>query len=222
MALGMMPYRGRITLVSFDGLGTYTITVEVRDGAGVLRNTLVVQQGVDDGAAIRQRLNAYVLDQAITDAGSLNAFLTAMASAANQSKEWALGSPAFVPTVITLIGVTPQTWANMPSALTEVPNARIQLDLSLATQARFSVNTIVAGNAGATLALQFSTNGGSTWTNLDGVSGPSVAIGSIAVVTSAWVNLVAAAQADVLVRIVGQGGNAVIDPQFGLSVLQVR
>jgi hypothetical protein len=124
---------------------------------------------------------------------------------------WGLsGSPA----VITLNGVAPLTWTNMPAALTEVPGSRTRLPLYCASYGRLSVMVITAGAAGATLTAQVSVDG-NTWT-----SGPSVNIGSTGL-KLATVAIPPVFQIDAFFRVVGQNGDGVADPVFGLVTVQI-
>jgi hypothetical protein len=91
------------------------------------------------------------------------------------------------------------------------------------TQARITVNVMTKGSTGSTLAAQYSIDNGASWSYLDGSSGPSVGISaSTGLVVSSWVNLAAAAKSDVMLRIVGAGGNAVASPAFGRIDIQVK
>ena len=119
---------------------------------------------------------------------------------------------------------TAEVWSNQPAATTEfdgASNRRLSVDLTNATQARFSANIVVSGTGGATLRVQYSTDGGGSWTNLDGGAGPTVPIASGRQAT-AFFNIDAAAQADVLLRVVGQGGNGFTDPSFITIDLEVK
>ena len=42
------------------------------------------------------------------------------------------------------------------------------------------------------------------------------------VVSSAWINLVAGAKADVFIGLIGSGGDGALDPAFGSIVAQFR
>jgi hypothetical protein len=138
---------------------------------------------------------------------------------------------ASVPESVTILNDAEKdfTWASMPAALTEMPSPnspastryRTQYDLTSATQARLVLTVTVAGSASANIRVQYSTNQ-STWYYLDGSSGPSVAISSTGVKTSAWVNLTAGAKADVFLRIVGINGNGSASPSFGRIDLQLK
>ena len=99
-------------------------------------------------------------------------------------------------------------WTNMPSALTELPNfsggaataavnERKLYDFTGATQARMVANVSVAGSGGGTpsrLQGQFSTNSGTTWTNLDGTAasgdgGPFVNVNATGPVAGSYATL---------------------------------
>lgn len=121
------------------------------------------------------------------------------------------------------------TWTNMPAALTFIGgNIRMvqRLDLSNYTEVRFMV--FKAGGAGAAsskLILRYRTTISTTAANwLDiGTSEVSVAINVMnTFLETAWINLVAEAQADVFVSVMGEGGDGVLDPVFGSVVAQFR
>jgi hypothetical protein len=115
-------------------------------------------------------------------------------------------------------------WAAQPAALTELLGLAIhrgQADLAGCTEARLVVNVSAAGVAGAKLRAQYSLDL-AAWAYLDGVSGPSVDIGSAGLQASAWTAIEAAAAADVFLRLVGIDGNGIASPSLGAAFLQVR
>jgi hypothetical protein len=116
--------------------------------------------------------------------------------------------------IFTLNGANAVTWTNMPAALTEVPGSRLKLPLS-AGQARLTCDVRVAGAAGSLLIAQVSLDQ-AAW-----VSGPQVIVDTTGLKISNWVAIGAQYQTDVFVRLAGQGGDGVVDPQFGLTTLQV-
>lgn len=121
--------------------------------------------------------------------------------------------------------LTPVTWTDQSAALTEFAGAtdrRQQVPLANAVDARVVAFVTGAGAAGAELRVQYSTDAGATWAYLDGIDGAKVGIGATGVRIGAWVNLAAAAKADVLVRLVGINGDAAADPAFSVVALQVR
>ncbi|MCD6418369.1 hypothetical protein J7M00_06260 [bacterium] len=129
-----------------------------------------------------------------------------------------------IPQVVTILGANRERWRNQPAALRELFNNtgnRTMVDLTNATQVRLTVGVVVAGAATAQIRAQYSTDL-STWSYLDGGTGPSVAINTAGLKVSSWVNIVSAAQTDVYIRIVGINGNGIADPQFGLITLQFK
>lgn len=224
MALGTLPYKAQLTATSTDANGAPTVTLQVQDATGTNKGSAIVLPlgGLGDVEGFRRTINAAVTAQAVADAGSVSAFLTGAVTAANQNKEWFLGSPGFIPITIPVNGLSIVTWAAMPLALTALAGGQAQVDLSLVTQARLSVHVVVQGAAAAVVGLQFSTDNGANWAFLDAGTGPNVSIAATGLVASAWVSLTATAKADVRLRFGGQGGNGVASPQFGLCILQVR
>lgn len=122
-----------------------------------------------------------------------------------------------VPENITLLAA-PATWTNQPAADTELPGTyRSKADLTFADEVRVVVSLAVGGAAGATVRLQYSTNQ-TQWADLT----PSVSITASGAAASAWAAVPAGAKTDVFLRVLGAGGNAVVDPQFRNVQLQVR
>ena len=121
------------------------------------------------------------------------------------------------PYVVTLVGAS-TTWTNMPSAATEfMGTPRTKYDLTNADNVRIVANVGVIGNTGATLKIQYSTDE-TNWFDLTG----TVTVDVLNTRVGAWVAVPAGAKGDVFVRILGAGGNGVIDPQFRLVQLQVQ
>lgn len=110
-----------------------------------------------------------------------------------------------------------RTWTNQPAGPTEftVP-IRSRMDLSSATDLRLNFETTTLGVTAA-LRVDYSTNG-TTWTT----TGAQVSIGAVGLKTGSWVALPAGAKADVWLRIVAVGGNAVEDPVTRNHEVQVR
>jgi hypothetical protein len=116
------------------------------------------------------------------------------------------------------------TWTDQPAALTELfglTASRLKADLTAATQVRLVCNVVQAGSASAAIRVQYSTDQ-SSWTYLDGSSGPSVGVGTTGVKVSSWVSPAAGAKADVFLRAVGVSGNGTADPSFSNILLQVK
>jgi hypothetical protein len=164
-----------------------------------------------------------------------HAFHSAIADGANATlvrpSDWN-AEHVSIPRVIVLqhFPLTGNPLSSMPAALTEYAPAgspglvRMFADITNAARARVSVFVSDrVETANATIAIQFSTDGGTSWAYLDGSTGPFVLVGNTQAVSQAysgaWVTLTAAAKADVLLRAVTQNGNGV-DP-FRLHFLSV-
>jgi len=109
----------------------------------------------------------------------------------------------------------------MPSATTELfgaPRNRTKVDMTSASQARYLLNVSTAGTATATLRVQYSTDQ-TSWTDLPGAT---AAINTTGLKVSAFTAVPAGAKQDVFLRVVGQNGDGVADPGFGVSSLQYK
>jgi hypothetical protein len=118
----------------------------------------------------------------------------------------------------------PTTWA-VPAALTEFPTGtvtRTKFDLTHADFMRIVANVGTLGSAGTALRAQYSTDNGSTWNYLDGGTGPSALIDTAGQKTSSFVALVAGAQGDVQLRIIGIGGNGATSAVINKVYLEIR
>lgn len=129
--------------------------------------------------------------------------------------------PLFIPA-----GTTAVVWTNMPpvtNPLLFVDINRVRVDLSRFTQVRFNAYLGAIGAAGAYIQLQYSLNQ-SSWTDIDGSTGSHLAIDANTppMKSSAWLNLDAAAIADVWLRAAGTGGDNSADPSFGAIHAQFR
>jgi hypothetical protein len=116
------------------------------------------------------------------------------------------------------------SWTNQPAALTELFGTtigRLKANLTASAQVRLLANVAQAGAATAALRVQYSTDQAS-WNSLDGSTGPAVNINTTGLKVSSWVDLVAGANADVFLRVVGINGDGTADPDFGNMVLQVK
>ena len=115
------------------------------------------------------------------------------------------------------------TWTNQPSVLTEFLGAtqhRRKHHIK-GGASRLIVNVVAAGTTGAIIGAQYSIDG-INWIYLDDSSQPVVDIGSTGLKVSDWALLAADALGDVYLRIVGELGDGVADPAFGLIALQFR
>lgn len=101
------------------------------------------------------------------------------------------------------------------------------LDLTDFTECRLLVNKQgVAGAASYKLCMEYRAAGFSTYlADYSDIGTSEVACAcnvTYAIVTSGWIDLVAGAKADVAVCVTSEGGDGVLDPQFGSIVLQFR
>lgn len=149
-----------------------------------------------------------------------HSFISAKADGADNSlirpSDWNAvhTSPPFV---IPIVGAL-TTWTNQPATATEFTGTpRTKVDLSAADQVRIVLCVAVVGFTGATLAIQYSTDQ-SAWSTLT----TAAVIDALNVQVSTWTSIPTGAKADVFVRVLGTGGNAVVDPQIKLVQLQVR
>lgn len=119
-----------------------------------------------------------------------------------------------------------QVWTSIPAALTEFnanTQGRIKYDLSPFSQARLVVKMMsTQGPTGSELRAQYSTDE-SSWSYLDNSAGPAASITTPNVTTAgSWVGIVAAARADVWLRVIGINGDGATSPSFGNFYIEVR
>ncbi|MFD2607503.1 hypothetical protein ACFSSG_18530 [Euzebyella marina] len=131
-------------------------------------------------------------------------------------------------TMAILSGIEPVLWLNVgflnPTELLGLTVHRFRMDLSNAQQVRVTANvtglTLGLGS-GLTLSLQYSTDG-STWLPLNSSNfGPGLSITVNGLLTTSWVDIDAAAQDDVQLRLVGQANGGIVT-QVGLGLVQVE
>jgi hypothetical protein len=116
-------------------------------------------------------------------------------------------------------------WVNQPAALSEFGNTNsppnswwIRTDLTNYATFRYFVTVYDIAASGATIHLQYSSNGGSSW---DDISGTTIAIDSSGFKFISGITVPTAIRNDTgLLRIVGEGGNGVTDPNFGAMGLE--
>lgn len=130
---------------------------------------------------------------------------------------------------VAVVGAAATAWTNMPLADTElfgVTNNRNAVDLTRGTYARIVLELTVAGTAASKLRLQYSVDNGTTWGNAaaDSTSAPiEVALGTaVGWKRGVWALLAAGAKADVLVRLLGSGGDGVADPAMRAVAIETR
>ena len=131
---------------------------------------------------------------------------------------------------ITFLAVNTQAWTNMPAALTEIGTrfrqksnlGALQSVSDVPIYARLQANVVTAGFAGSKLRAQASPDNGSNWFYLDGNTGPEVAIDSTGLQMSGWIQCEDTNKVDLLFRLVGVGGNGVVDPEFSSITLEFK
>lgn len=123
-----------------------------------------------------------------------------------------------------------QIWTDMPAAATLAFGTNrkvVSVDITGFKQVRLVLNKSgVAGFAGSKMIARYKTGSLSAtagdYSDL-GTSEVSVAVDvATTVLTSAWTDIATGAKGDVLLAIVGSGGNGTVDPTFGSCELQFR
>ena len=132
-----------------------------------------------------------------------------------------VGTPEHVTILADSVSVV---WSNQPAALTEFKGnteCRVKVDATNHTQCRLVVNVVGAGLASSSMHAEY--DAGSGFLELaDTANAMDVAIDSVALVDSGFVNIDALAKADVTIRIVGEGGDAMADPDFTMIHLEFK
>lgn len=129
------------------------------------------------------------------------------------------------------IGFLFGVWTNMPAALSEMyggNRVRVPADLSTATEIRMFTNVLTVGSG--SICAHYSIDAGATWTNFDGSAGTTcvagvarVAITATGLQASPWISIPAEAQDEnTLLRLATIGGNGALDPNFGVTAVEVR
>jgi hypothetical protein len=210
------------------------VNSDVNSSAAIAYSKLNLANSIVSGDIV----NGTITSSDLSSTGGSEAVATAniQADAVTAAKvaTGAVPNPLYIFTPIA--GTTGQPWTNQPQVRTEffgASTARMQVDLSVANQYRFESEVLTASTSPNTpkLCVQFSTDNGTTWTYLDGTadaaanttaSASCVSIASTGMQKTAFLNLTAAAKADVQLRVVGLGGDANKDPAFQITALEVR
>ncbi|HDZ04247.1 hypothetical protein LCGC14_0240040 [marine sediment metagenome] len=130
-----------------------------------------------------------------------------------------------------LSGITPSGWLSVdtisPVELLGLAIHRFQLDLTNVREMRLVANITgltLSGASGLDMLLQYSTDDGATWNSLNSASfGPGLSISVNGLAKTPWTTIDAAAQADVMLRIVGQSqGGIVAQVGVGLVMIEMR
>ena len=130
-----------------------------------------------------------------------------------------------------LSGITPSGWLSVgtisPVELLGLAIHRFQLDLTNVREMRLVANITgltLGAASGLDMLLQYSTDDGATWNSLNSASfGPGLSISVNGLAKTPWTTIDAAAQADVMLRIVGQSqGGIVTQVGVGLVMIEMR
>ena len=134
---------------------------------------------------------------------------------------WRIPVPEHVTILADSVSVV---WSNQPAALTEFKgntDCRVKVDTVGHVQCRLVVNVITAGFAGSTMHAEY--DAGSGFLELaDTANAMDVAIDATGLIDSGFVNIDALSKADVTIRIVGEGGDGMVDPDFTMIHLEFR
>lgn len=119
-------------------------------------------------------------------------------------------------------------WTAMPAALTEFRGLtvyRTLAHLGARTKGQIIVNVQTPGPAGSVLKMQCSLDNGVTWRGLEPAgqgTGPTVSIATAGVIRGPFSDIDVLVRKNVMLRLVGVGGNGTIAPSFGTTVMRVK
>lgn len=151
----------------------------------------------------------------------------------DSSNAYANRYPVFSPTSGTLAGREAwflagngnDQWNNMPLAETEffgLAVHRIPVDLAGCTQVRLVSSLRVAGVADSKIFLQYAATSGGTYAAI-GTSAVENVLTNTGIVDSGWVALAAGAKIDdCWLKLLGSGGDGVVDPNWGYCKAMFR
>lgn len=109
-------------------------------------------------------------------------------------------------------GIT--TWTNQPTSTAELTGSRHKFDFTDYQQARISLQIVATGTG--SIGIQFA--GATT----SAILGSLVSETSTGIQTTPWFNMPWQMRTDVVMRVVGVGGNGTADPQIANIGLQIR
>jgi len=102
------------------------------------------------------------------------------------------------------------------------PESRKKMILDNYNEARVSTIIHTEGYISSSLAVQYSTNNGVSWSFVDGSSAPSLSMAVTGNIAGEWVTMVSESKSDVLLRWVTEGGDSIESPSIGSIILTVR
>lgn len=126
------------------------------------------------------------------------------------------------PTAQYMIQGGANTWTNMPLAVTEMAGSyRIIGDFSNKDEVRFGTNLALAGSANSKIYVQYSL-AGINWFNISKTD-EFIAVNSTGPKVTGWDDLpIPTRNGDIILRVVGVGGDGIVDPQFRGVWVEVR
>lgn len=120
-------------------------------------------------------------------------------------------------------------WTNMPAAATIFAGSHrhvTKADLTNFTEVRLVLNKqATAGAASSVVELRYATSFGTAAANYSAICASPLQVAvnvQNTVLVTAWTTLIAGAQGDVFLALVGSGGDGVLDPAFGNISAQFR
>lgn len=205
--------------------------LQTEDASGTPTSRLICTSGVGTARLKVQNGNVELFPQSTLPTGS-PAGAIAFHSAENKFKvfngiAWVEPGPPDLYEATFLVNPTTNlVWTDMPSAVTEFAGntyLRKKLDLTDFTEFRLCSTQVNAGVSGAKLRLEYSTDQ-STWNNLEDTTTTGDIDAYLPGIARAGLYrpIVAAARADVYLRVVGYGGNGTADPSWRMLAIQVK
>lgn len=218
------PYNGSKIALTLTGNITINATTQMHAG---IQMTFIFNQDATGGRTVTWNAQYKVSWQPDTAPNAVNT-ISLIYDGANwvqsgqgtQSPAAASGSVSYYNHITLSTSFGAVAWTNMPAAATEFNNAarsRQKVILTNAVDARLTLSVHVGGAAASIIYIEYSIDQ-TTWTAM----GLSQAMDSAGAFATAFVAVPAAAQGDVWLRVMGSGGDGVIDPMFGTIGVGVR
>ncbi len=117
-----------------------------------------------------------------------------------------------------------EVWLNQPATLTEIfgsTTLQDKIDATNCVQARFIINVTTVAETGANCHPEY--DAGSGFLELADTAGElDAATDALGLIDTGFMNIDALAKADITIRIVGEGGNAMVDPAFSVMSVEFK
>lgn len=204
-------------LINASGSGRVIITNDLKVPSGTVICPSITASSIE--------ISEMLSPSGLPITGSL--FGTASVADNTQTASFALAAPMVVTffdgfigkyqvSLFSTVGELPNPGDSSPDKLT----VRTKLDLTNYREARLLLNVLKTDASAGNFAAQYSLNE-TTWSYLDGSTGPSASIDAVGVRTHNWAPLVSESKADVFIRLVGSDPDQKA-PEFGHISIQVR